>query len=306
MAALIFASEQVISGAQYAMRLCAQTILPALFPFFVVSSLLCRLGLPGYVQKHLGSSSARLFHVSGAGISAFFIGITSGYPLGAAYIADMRKNGIINADECEHLLAFCNNSGPAFIIGAVGIGVFRSAGVGLFLYAIHILSAVITGLITRPKAAAKVIYTGEQSSTSLVKALPESIVQAVSSCLNVCGFVVCFSVLISVIDCRGWISLMCGYLSSVSGFEPGFLRAFIMGSLELGSGIGAMQKLLLCPINLALAAFLLGWGGVSVHFQTFALISDTELKGTLHFAGRLITASISAVIAYFISSLLLP
>ena len=71
------------------------------------------------------------------------------------------------------------------------------------------------------------------------------------------------------------------------------------GFLELGSGVGAMRGLTVSPINLAMAAFVLGWGGVSVHFQTMALLAGSEIRGALHPAGRLISASIAAVLAYF-------
>ena len=115
-------------------------IIPALFPFFVLSILLNRLGLPGMLGKLFAPFASRLYGISGAGASALLIGLTGGYPLGAAYIADMERQGSITASEGERLLGFCNNSGPAFIIGAVGSGVFGSVKIGLLLYAVHIFA----------------------------------------------------------------------------------------------------------------------------------------------------------------------
>ena len=57
--------------------------------------------------------------------------------------------------------------------------------------------------------------------------------------------------------------------------------------------------------TLALAAGILGWGGISVHFQTLAVLAGSKIKGALHFAGRLISASIGMVLAYALSMLLL-
>lgn len=287
---LIIASQQVIDSAKYALSLCAGLLLPSLFPFFVLSVLLNRLGFPAYLGRLLSPAARRLFHTSGAGASALIIGITGGYPLGAAYIADMTENAVLDPREAEHLLAFCNNSGPAFIIGAIGVGVFHSSAAGLALYAVHILSAILTGMILRGDELPTREQTSAAKCPELSTALPEAIRQSVASALTVCGFVVCFTVFVGVLD--SW-----GLFRSIPSL---FLRAAITGILELGSGVGAMQGLPLTPASLALAAGMVGFGGLSVHMQTMAVISGTEIKGTLHVAGRLLDAAISAIAAYII------
>ena len=112
---------------------CGGLIIPSLFPFFVAVGLLTRLGATDGLSKMLAPICMRLFGVSGSGAAAFITGITAGYPIGAAHIAELHKNGAVSSDEAGRLLIFCNNSGPAFIIGAAGIGVFGSVKAGLFL-----------------------------------------------------------------------------------------------------------------------------------------------------------------------------
>ena len=68
----------------------------------------------------------------------------------------------------------------------------------------------------------------------------------------------------------------------------------LTGLFELGSGTAAMQGLRPCPESFALAAFLLGWGGLSVHFQTLGVLSESGVKGALHMAGRLMSAGFAA------------
>lgn len=51
--------------------------------------------------------------------------------------------------EAERLLAFCNNSNPVFLISVLGAGVFGSVRTGVWLWLIHILSALLTGLVFR-------------------------------------------------------------------------------------------------------------------------------------------------------------
>ena len=304
-AALTLCSAQVIQSCRYAVELCLSLILPSLFPFFVLSVLLNRLGLPGYLGRLLTPLASRVYGVTGAGASALLIGLTGGYPLGAAYIADMERSGAITAREGERLLAFCNNSGPAFIIGAVGAGAFGSGKAGLLLYLCHVLSAMLTGLFFRQKDYCREIPPLQLDSVYISQALPEAVKQAMGALLNVCGFVMCFTVLVGLLDAGGAFSLLCGQLSSVFGLELQFTHAALTGVLELGSAAGALRGMRPTPLNMALAAGILGWGGISVHFQTRAVLAGSKIKGALHLAGRLISASIGMVLAYALTMLLL-
>ncbi|MFR5421544.1 MAG: hypothetical protein ACLTG4_06075 [Oscillospiraceae bacterium] len=94
----------------------------------------------------------RLFGIGGAGASALLLGVTGGYPLGADAVARLRRSGTLTREQAERALAFCNNSGPAFLVGAAGVGVFHSAGYGLLLYGVHVLSAVIVGMLFAPRS----------------------------------------------------------------------------------------------------------------------------------------------------------
>lgn len=303
--ALIIYSPQAADSARSGLKLCAGLILPTLFPFFIVSILLNRLGFPLWLGNLLSPVSEKLFRVSGAGGSAFILGLCGGYPLGAAYIADMLRSGHITPDEAEKLLAFCNNSGPAFIIGAIGTGVFHSSAAGLMLYIVHILAAAFTGIIFRGRdAPVKRNCNVHIDSMNLAEALPLAVNQAVSNILSVCGFAVFFTVISGLLETGGIMSSASEKLAELLGTEQHWCRALLCGILELGSGTGAMQGLSLCPLNLSLASGLIGWGGLSVHCQTRSVLAGSSAKGALHTAGRLVNTGISAILAYF-SALLL-
>jgi sporulation integral membrane protein YlbJ len=304
LAAMICCPAQALSASKSGLDLCAQVIVPSLLPFFAVTFLLSELGLPRQLGKRLTGVMSRLFGVSGAGAAAFVLGITGGYPLGAAAVAEELEKGDITADEAENLVAFCNNSGPAFIIGAAGIGVFRSSGAGLLLYFSHAAAAVMTGiLLSRRGDCAPVPPSVCAGAVGLSSALPSAVKKSVVAILNVCGFVVIFSVLTGILDALGVFTFLTGAAAVHTGLELHFTRAFFTGLLELGCGIGAMQGLALRPENLALASFILGWGGLSVHFQTMAVLAGTEIKGVRHFAGRLMSAVLSAVITFLLAGL---
>ncbi len=298
---LIAASGQVIDCCRGGLRVCAELILPSLFPFFVLSGLLSRLGFPALLGRLIAPAAARLFRVSGPGASALAVSLCGGYPMGASYIADLVRSGQIGLREAERLLAFCNNSGPAFAVGALGVGVFSSARAGLLLYASHALAALLTGFLLRgrgEKTSPELHLLEAAPPMPLSRALPEAVRQAVLSVLSVCGFVVCFTVLTGLLEAGGLFSSAAGWLAALTGAELHAVRALLSGLLELGSAAASMQGLALTPGNLALAAGVLGWGGLSVQFQTLSVLDGTDIKSTLHLAGRFLSACLGALLAW--------
>ena len=295
--ALLLLPEVSAQAARDAMLLCAQTLIPSLFPFFIAANLLNELGASKLTANALAPLGARL-GMSGHGVSAFIIGVTGGYPLGASYIAQLRAQGIIGRDDASRLIVFCNNSGPAFIVGAAGVGVFGSAPVGFFLYAVHILAALIFGVIICPKAPCDICYDEDIfSPVSLSAAFTASVKRAADSMIGVCSFVVAFSAINGVLDAMDITRSIAGELSFRLGAEISWCTALLAGILELGNGIGSMAGLAISPINLALAAFILSWGGLSVHFQTFSMIAGTDIKTARYMIGRFLTALIAAALA---------
>ncbi len=296
LAALTAFSPYALDAARRALALCAGVMIPSLFPFFAVSSLLTAYGVPAALGRWLGGPMSRLFRVSGAGAAAFIVGVTGGYPLGAATAAELVRRGELSAGEGTRLICFCNNSGPAFIIGAAGAGVFGSPAWGLLLYAAHVLSALTAGVLLRgggvgppsPPAPAP-------PPPELGAALTDAVRRSAEAVISVCGFVVLFMALTGVLDGSGLLPRLTGELALRSGLGLAFCRAGLTGLLELGGGIGAMAGLPPTAANLALCAFLLGWGGLSVQLQTAAVVSGTGIKTARHTAGRLLIGSLSAL-----------
>lgn len=296
-AALLIFPKAAAEAVKEGLMMCGQMIIPSLFPFFIAVNLLNELGASRLISNALAPFGARL-GISGQGVSAFIIGMTGGYPLGAAYIARLRSQGLIGREEASRLLVFCNNSGPAFIVGAAGVGVFSSAAAGFFLYAVHIFAALIFGVMASPKAPCDICYDEDIfSPVSFSAAITASVRRSADSVIGVCAFVVAFSALNGVLDGMDITRILSGELSYRLGAELCWCRAWLSGILELGNGIGSMAGLEIRPINLALAAFILSWGGLSVHFQTFAMISGTDIKTARYMIGRLIIAIIAASLA---------
>jgi sporulation integral membrane protein YlbJ len=304
-ASLLVWSAAAVSGARAGLYLCANVIVPTLLPFFVLSNLLCALGLPAALARRTEGAFRQLFGVGGAGAAAFLLGLTGGYPLGAAATADLYRSGSISRDEAQRLLLFCNNSGPAFILGMAGTGVFHSATVGLLLYLAHILAAAALGMIFAGREDAPKSTPVPYRVASLSAAIPEAMLRAVKSAAAIAGFVIFFSMLAALLRESGLFTLLAGVIYAHTPLNLGQSEALISGVLELGSGVAGLEGLSAVPGNLALCAFILGWGGLSVQFQTAAVLSGTGLRAAPIALAKLLHGTLSAVLAYALAALFL-
>lgn len=296
LALLVWKPQTAAEAVKKALGTCAGVILPSLLPFFFISGLISALGIPQLLAHAAQKPLGKLFSLSGWACAPLLLGLLGGYPVGAANIAELYAEGRLRKQEAERLLPVCNNTGPAFIIGAVGGGIFSSSAAGAILYCAHIISALILALLFTPcKGEQEKIPAQETPCPGIIEALPGSIGSAVEKCLQICGFVIFFSILSSLLEELGILSAAALIISRSSGLEISFCRCLLSGLLELGGGIASMKGMGLKPTNMALAAFILGFGSLSVHCQTLAVVSRAKLKCARHFAGRILHGSLSAL-----------
>ena len=236
----------------------------------------------------------RLFGLPGTGAAALLAGVLGGYPLGAAATSGLVERGALTPAEGARLLGFANNSGPAFLIGAAGAGIFGSVRAGLALYAAHVLAALSAGLVMRGRGRS-VMSTLPEVPHPRPGAFARSVTASVGNILNVCGFVVIFSALVSALEAAGIFTRLAGGLSLASGLELSASRALLTGFFELGGGIGALRGCSPTRTNFALAALIIGWGGLSVHMQTASAARGVPMRR--HLAGRILSAALGAAYA---------
>ena len=197
----------------------------------------------------------------------------------------------IQMEFVERMLAFTNNSGPLFIIGTVGILLFGNSTIGILLFITHILSSITVGFIlgicsrfykTSSKKLPCANSKQEKVSSSLSNLgniLGNSIYSAISTVLLIGGFVVLFSVILSILNRLNIISIFSNILSYFS-IPYDFSRALISGIIELTNGVNIASSIHAKAIspNIILCAFLLGFGGFSVLLQVLSIISKFGLS----------------------------
>lgn len=131
---LVLFSNQNLSATKNGLLLWANSVVPALLPFFIATELLSHTNVVAFIGKLLNKYMKPIFNVPGIGAYAFIMGIISGYPVGAKIVTKFRQDGVCSKAEAERLLAFTNNSGPLFIIGTVGISLFGNSTIRLITF----------------------------------------------------------------------------------------------------------------------------------------------------------------------------
>ena len=270
----------VRAAAAEALSLCARSVIPALFPFLVVSSLLLSLGLGELLSPMLAGLMEPLFRVDGVGSSALLLGLVGGYPIGAKTAADLYRGGRLSRPEAERLLAFCNNSNPVFLISVLGVGVFGSVRAGVWLWLIHLLSALLTGLLfrnhggpARRQAGGTAAFQAVSLSAAFVAAVRESL----SGMLSVCAFVTFFYVLARPLASLG-----------------GWLGPVLVGLTELFSLTPLLRP---DRFGFILASAMAGWGGLSVLCQTAAVLEGSGLRLQSCVAGKAVQGLLAGLLA---------
>ena len=305
-AGLLLYPQQSVSAAKNGLTLCLNVIIPSLFPFFVLSSMIVNLGYARYFGRVLEPVMRPLFNVGGACSTAFVLGFIGGYPVGARTVIALYKNGVCSKTEAERMLSFCNNSGPAFIFGVVGAGVFASSSAGLLLYLAHTAASVCVGLLFRNWGAGREDEKGARRAIAaaaqpFAPAFTDSVKSSFMSMLNISGFVVFFTVLISLLTLTGFIPAVSAALGRVFapvGLDRDWIERLITGIIELTSGVASLRGATASLYrSMAAAAFMLGWAGLSIHAQTLSFIADSGLSVKTYFFGKLLHGLLSAVFA---------
>lgn len=274
-----FLSDEISAAALDGMRLALNVIIPTAFPFMVLSDIAAH-SFAFEKSSFLSRLFERTFKINRVGLTAFFSGMSGGFPIGAKASLDLYNNGKISKCECERLMCFSNIASPAYTVSAVGIGILSNFKVGLILYFVSLFSAVVTGFLTGIKKRFST-FSGftEEQNYDLVKSIKKSATASV----NVIFFISFFSA-ISVI-----IKLM--PISEA-------IKFIVMPFIEVGSAVKYLSDSCIFSFRLTLAAiaFSLSFSGLSVIMQSLALEGAEEISRKKCFLYKLLQGLISFLI----------
>lgn len=265
---LLFPKE-VFTGAGKGLLLWFDIILPTLFPFLIVEHLLAVTGSFRFISDITGPVLSRIFKVSRNGSFAVVTGFLCGYPMGAKVTADLVREQRIRKEEGQYLLSFCNNVSPAFIINYLIWNTLGDASLLVPTLVILILAPFSVSLITR-RIYLRKIQLFSVSPTELrekkwdFSLIDEGIMSSFEILVKVGGYVMLFSVLISLLEIF---------------FQDSSLLLWILPVLEITNGITWLGEAglplgILYPALLAATSF----GGWCAAAQTQCMLEKTGLQ----------------------------
>ena len=212
------------------------------------------------------------------------------------------------------MLAFTNNSGPLFIVGTVGISLFQNQTVGIILLITHILACITVGITFSFFREEKNIrfdrYTinaKKEDDKSLGEILGESIKGAITTILMIGGFVVIFSIIISILNKSHILDVITISISPIItnlGLSNEYIKPMLAGIIELTNGLKLVSSNSVINYNLSIiiSSFLLGFGGISVLLQVASIVSKTDLSMKKYVVGKFLQGIISTIYVSIILS----
>lgn len=266
-AAILLFPGQALSLSLEGLNLWFQKMIPALFPFMILSGLLIGLGLSDSFASLFSPVLRPLFCLSDSCLYCLVIGFLCGFPMGARVCAQSYEKGSLSRREATLMLAFCNNIGPIYFTGYV-LRLFpvqnpAPALMGMygipFLYGLLLRYTLFSDIAFLPKGKVRPKEKPQLSLSCFFSELNRSILSAIHA-----------------ITALGGYMIFCNLLNLVPGLLwknfPLLLR--LTGPLlEITSGLSR-----LLPRDRFWAFVLLVPGGLSCIAQTYSCLDSTDLS----------------------------
>ncbi len=304
-----------------------EIVFPSLLPFFIVSEMLIGFGVVRFIGVLLEPFMRPLFRVPGVGGFVWAMGMASGFPSGAKLTARLRQEEQITKLEAERLVSFTNSSNPLFIFGAVSVGFFQNATLGIVLAAAHYIGNFFVGITMRfygrkenidirestskknrfilMEAFTALHQTRQEDKRPIGKLVGDAVTSSIQTLLMIGGFIILFSV----------VNKMLYHLHITTFIAEGLSSLFILLQLpeqlsiplisglfeitlgsKLTSGVSEASLLHQAIIT----SFILGFSGFSVQAQVASILAETDIRFKPFFYARFVHGFAASVITIFI------
>ena len=265
----------------------AFNVLPSVLPFMFFTKVLSALDTLPKLTRPFSGLSQKLFKTPPISIYAFIMAILSGYPVGSKMVADLYLQGKITKQDAFKMTSFCSTSGPMFIVGAVGVGMFKSAKIGYVLFLSHVIGAILNGILYRNLKLKSEERQEKIESQTKAFDLSEIVLNSTISILSVGCIITIFFI---VIEC----------FSPILSLFPPNLAFFFEGLIEITKGCIDLATLSNQFLAVSLVSFVISFGGISTLLQSLTMISKLKMPVKTFALQKLTHACFSAVITVFI------
>ena len=286
-------AEIAIEYMNRGLRLCAKTVIPALFPFMVISELIVSGGIGTLLLRPVSRPLKRLFRLPEEGCCTVILGMLCGFPVGAKCAVSALERGTLTREEAERVLLFSSNPSSAFLINAVGVSLWGNRRFGTLLWIASLISQLTVGLLFTHltyKKEAKIASSDtsfHSASLSGIKLFTEAVRSSCFGMLLICAYVIFFSALV------GTLNLMLEQFGATAT-----VKAILFGVFELSGGMSAAASLSVPLVGALLCAFAAGWSGLSVHCQLLSICDGHGLHLKRYLVAKLLQSALCVLLVW--------
>lgn len=287
----------------------ATRMVPTLFPFMMISSIMIYSGIDTELGRMLNILLKKIYKYTSYGLYAVFMGFLCGFPMGAKVVSELFDSGKINKNEANSLLSFCNNIGPAYFIGII-FPILDEAGFKNkipFLFGMYGIPALYGIYISHLPNK----YTNHNQTTNNINQKELTDTQIYTLDYNIKSFP--YIIKKACLDNTQSIILLGGYITFINAFRIiiDFMpfstntKAIIASFLEI---MGGVQTIYTSALQSTIKVFwimtALCFSGISCLLQTSCFLEKSGLSTPKYIKHKIIITSISAAYYFLILFLL--
>ncbi len=276
---LILFPDVCVNGAKSGLLLWFNTVIPTLFPFFLVSRLIIRL---------------QMWPKSLFNLYPYFIGLLAGYPNGAMAVYEAVQSKNMDKETAASALVICNNASPIFLISYIGLSSLHEEYNKYVIWFLVIISSFITSFII------KIYYHIKKPVTNATGFdINNIVIQTNNTSKNILEDVIMKSCEILVIV-GAYIIIFSIYAAFITMLPLNNIHtATLSGMFEITCGINLISEIdISAPIKYILTACIAGFGGLSSAFQSKKYITESGLSFFKYIIHKAISAIICMIFMY--------
>ncbi len=270
-------------------------IFVSIFPFIILTDILLYFDYHIFLKNIFGKVLSKLFNIDSSSSIIFILSLLTSTPGNAIYIKSMLDNNEISINDANRILIFTYFPSISFVIGMIGVSLYKSFKFGLILWLFCIINNILIGIFTKSKYITHYNNKINKNKDNFIHILKESIIKGIKTSIIILGNLILFTIILNIL--HKYININEILFSIISGF------------IELTSGIINISKLNISIIyKLILSYLIISFSGLSILFQSFSILSDykIDIKKTLiiKLMFSLITTIILLVISILINSII--
>lgn len=299
---LILCPDSAISGVRDGLLLWYRSVLPTLFPFLFLCSLLLKLDLLAPILPAVFYPLHALFGCTRYGALAILTGFFCGFPMGAKITHDLELDEKINVKEAAWLSGFVNNLSPGFLLSYLAYDQMNLPSWNLFFLSNILGASLLYGLIT--SFSMRRFFTNEKNSIrhpssctqggsrqKLYSQIDDCIHDSVKNTVRLCVYITLFSIL------KNALALLLP--------KETIFALLLRSSIEVTGGIQLIASSSLSfSLKFILVNALCTFGGVCALVQT-AGIAEMNLHALIQYAKSRVAATLLSIVLSCISLLVL-